>query len=164
MWRQYCFDPIKEKLVPSTLDLLDQDRAGNKQNKKAIRDFVQSYIEFGTTIICFCVCKANLFFFIIDKVGPNEGQQFYEKEFETKYIQRLKDFYLAESTQFLQANGVSLYLKKAEERIEEERQNAENLSTYLATSEPKVNLLLLQPLQSLNSLLKNRLKKQSMKF
>lgn len=119
MWRQYCFDPIKEKLVPSTLDLLDQDRAGNKQNKKAIRDFVQSYIEF-------------------DKVGPNEGQQFYEKEFETKYIQRLKDFYLAESTQFLQANGVSLYLKKAEERIEEERQNAENLSTYLATSEPKI--------------------------
>jgi len=119
MWRQHCFDPIKDKLVPSTLDLLDQDRAGNKQNKTAIRNFVQSYIEF-------------------DKVGPNEGQQFYEKEFETKYIERLKSFYGMESTQFLQANGVSLYLKKAEERIEEEKQNAEYLGNYLPTSEPKI--------------------------
>lgn len=119
MWRQHCFDPIKDKLVPSTLDLLDQDRAGNKQNKNQIRNFVQSYIEF-------------------DKVGPNEGQQFYEKEFETKYIERLKAFYSLESTQFLQANGVSLYLKKAEERIAEERQNAEYLGSYLPTSDPKI--------------------------
>lgn len=45
-----------------------------------------------------------------------------------------------ESTQFLQANGVSLYLKKAEERIEEEKQNAEYLGNYLPTSEPKVKI------------------------
>lgn len=73
-----------------------------------------------------------------DKVGPNEGQQFYEKEFEAPYIQRLKHFYSAESTQFLSANGVSLYLQKAEERIAEEKQNAEYLGNYLATSDPKV--------------------------
>jgi len=119
MWRQYCFDPIKDKLIPSLLDLLDQDRQGNKQDKSLIRNMVQSYIEF-------------------DKVGPNEGQQFYEKEFESRYIERLKQFYGAESTQFLQANGVSLYLQRAEERIEEEKQNAEYLGTYLSTSEPKI--------------------------
>jgi hypothetical protein len=119
MWRQHCFDPIKDKLIPSLLDLLDQDRNGNKQDKTLIRNMVQSYIEF-------------------DKVGPNEGQQFYEKEFETRYIERLKQFYAAESTQFLNANGVSLYLQKAEERIEEERANAEYLGTYLTTSEPKI--------------------------
>jgi len=119
MWRQHCFDPIKDKLIPSLLDLLDQDRDGNKQDKALIRNMVQSYIEF-------------------DKVGPNEGQQFYEKEFETRYIERLKQFYASESTQFLASNGVSLYLQKAEERIEEERQNAEYLGTYLSTSEPKI--------------------------
>jgi hypothetical protein len=104
MWRQHCFEPIKDKLIPSLLDLLDQDRMGHKQDKSLVRNMVQSYIEF-------------------DKVGPNEGQQFYEKEFETRYLQRIKSFYAAESTQFLQANGVSLYLQKAEERIEEEKQN-----------------------------------------
>jgi len=119
MWRQHCFDPIKDKLIPSLLDLLDQDRNGNKQDKTLIRNMVQSYIEF-------------------DKVGPNEGQQFYEKEFEIRYIERLKQFYAAESTQFLQANGVSLYLQKAEERIEEEKRNAEYLATYLTSSEPKI--------------------------
>jgi hypothetical protein len=119
MWRQHCFDPIKDKLIPSLLDLLDQDRNGNKQDKTLIRNMVQSYIEF-------------------DKVGPNEGQQFYEKEFETRYIERLKQFYAAESTQFLNANGVSLYLQKAEERIQEEKTNSEYLGTYLSTSEPKI--------------------------
>jgi len=119
MWRQHCFEPIKDKLIPSLLDLLDQDRQGNKQDKSLIRNMVQSYIEF-------------------DKVGPNEGQQFYEKEFESRYIERLKQFYAAESTQFLAANGVSLYLQKAEERIAEEKTNAEYLGTYLTTSEPKI--------------------------
>jgi len=119
MWRQHCFEPIKDKLIPSLLDLLDQDRQGSKQDKSLIRNMVQSYIEF-------------------DKVGPNEGQQFYEKEFESRYIERLKQFYAAESTQFLAANGVSLYLQRAEERIAEERTNAEYLGTYLITSEPKI--------------------------
>ena len=54
----------------------------------------------------------NLIQFRIDKVGPNEGQQFYEKEFEAQYIERLKQFYSKESSAFLQANGVSLYLQK----------------------------------------------------
>lgn len=119
MWREHCFDPIKDKLIPSLLDLLDQDRNGNKQDKSLIRNMVQSYIEF-------------------DKVGPNEGQQFYEKEFESRYIDRIKQFYAAESTQFLQANGVSLYLQKAEERINEEKGNAEYLGNYLGSSEPKI--------------------------
>jgi len=119
MWRQHCFDPIKDKLIPSLLDLLDQDRQGHKQDKTLIRNMVQSYIEF-------------------DKVGPNEGQQFYEKEFESRYIDRLKTFYANESSAFIVANGVSLYLQKAEDRIEEERQNAEYLGTYLTSSEPKI--------------------------
>jgi len=38
----------------------------------------------------------------------------------------------------LVANGVSLYLQKAEDRIEEERKNAEYLGTYLTTSDPKL--------------------------
>jgi len=119
MWRQHCFDPIKEKLIPALLDLLDQDRQGNKQDKALVRNMVGSYIEF-------------------DKVGPNEGQQFYEKEFEAQYIERIKQFYAKESSTFLQLNGVSLYLHKAEDRIKEEKENAENLGTYLTTSEPKI--------------------------
>jgi hypothetical protein len=47
MWRQHCFDPIKEKLIPALLDLLDQDRQGNKQDKSLVRNMVGSYIEFG---------------------------------------------------------------------------------------------------------------------
>jgi len=50
----------------------------------------------------------------------------------------LKQFYAAESTQVLNANGVSLYLQKAEERIAEEAGNSEYLGTYLTTSEPKI--------------------------
>ncbi len=81
---------------------------------------------------------AVLTFFVIDKVGPNEGQQFYEKEFEAQYIERIKQFYAKESSAFLQLNGVSLYLHKAEDRIKEEKENAENLGTYLTTSDPKI--------------------------
>jgi len=41
MWRQYCFEPIKDKLIPSLLDLVDQDRQGKKQDKTLIRNLVQ---------------------------------------------------------------------------------------------------------------------------
>ena len=122
MWRQHCFEPIKDKLIPSLLHLLDLDRLGQKQDKTLVRNLVGSYIEY-------------------DKVAAGEGQQFYEREFEMRYLASLKAFYLAESTQFLQANGVSLYLQKAEERIEEERKNAEYLTTYQNSSEPKARKL-----------------------
>ncbi|PRP82656.1 hypothetical protein PROFUN_09767 [Planoprotostelium fungivorum] len=118
-WRGSCFDPIKDKLVPSVLDLLDRDRSGDKQDKQLVRQFVESYIQF-------------------DAIGPMEGQQFYEKEFESRYIQRLKSFYAQESTDFLSKNGVSQYLYKAEARIEEEKDNSSLLAAYLSTSEPKI--------------------------
>jgi hypothetical protein len=60
IWRQHCFEPIKDKLIPSLLNLLDADRRGQKQDKTLIRNMVSSYIEY-------------------DKVAAGEGQQFYEK-------------------------------------------------------------------------------------
>eukprot|EP01117_Protostelium_nocturnum_P018944 TRINITY_DN804_c0_g1_i1.p1 TRINITY_DN804_c0_g1~~TRINITY_DN804_c0_g1_i1.p1 ORF type:complete len:783 (-),score=238.21 TRINITY_DN804_c0_g1_i1:51-2399(-) len=119
MWREHCFAPIKDKLIPALLGLLDKDRAGDKQDKTLLRNMVQSYVEY-------------------DAVGPTEGQQFYEKEFECRYIHHLKEFYASESSNFLQQNGVSLYLMKAESRIEEEKVNSEYLGLYLNSSEPKI--------------------------
>jgi Cullin family/Cullin protein neddylation domain len=121
MWREHCFNPIKEQLIPSLLDLLDADRSRTRGDfdKHLLENMVQSYIEF-------------------DKVGPSEGQQFYEKEFEKKYLQRLESFYNAESTEFLSHNSVAQYCEKAEARILEEDGNASFLGTYAASSKPKI--------------------------
>lgn len=126
MWRAHCFDPIKEQLIPSLLDLLDHDRSRTRGDfdKKLLANMVNSYIEF-------------------DKVGPSEGQQFYEKEFEKKYLQRLEAFYSAESTEFLSHNSVAQYCQKAEDRIkEEEVENAKYLGSYAAHSKIKIKATL----------------------
>lgn len=41
-------------------------------------------------------------------------------DFEEPYLAALKDYYQRESTNFIAQNGVSLYMRKAEKRIEEE--------------------------------------------
>jgi len=126
MWRQHCFEPIKDKLIPSLLDLLDQDRQGNKQDKSLIRNMVQSYIEF-------------------DKVGPNEGQQFYEKEFESRYIERLKQSTLQNQPSFWPKMVSPSICKRLRTELQKKRQM------------PNTSALISQPANQ-------RLRKQLMRF
>ncbi len=58
---------------------------------------------------------------VVNKTKPLE---LYKEHFENAYIAETKAYYLIESQAFIDANGVSAYMKKAEVRIDEEEQRA----------------------------------------
>ena len=64
------------------------------------------------------------------------GQDVYSRDFEQPFLQRSADFYKIESNEYLAQNSAPDYMKKAEQRLEEEEAR---VSHYLdARTEPKI--------------------------
>ena len=63
-----------------------------------------------------------------------DDKGFYDREFESHFLDATKVFYVTESTAFIEENGVSSYMQKAEGRIENEQNNAKQY--LLASTEP----------------------------
>ena len=64
---------------------------------------------------------------------------YYKKEFQEAFIKDTKEYYIKESDAFIQANSISAYMQKAEERIIQEEALAQ---TYLHPStKPDVKTL-----------------------
>jgi cullin 1 len=57
-------------------------------------------------------------------IKPNKALEIYLQEFEPHYIKYLNDYYARESSAYVAENGVSLYMIKAEQRLEEEEARA----------------------------------------
>eukprot|EP01128_Nolandella_sp_AFSM9_P000507 TRINITY_DN10665_c0_g1_i1.p1 TRINITY_DN10665_c0_g1~~TRINITY_DN10665_c0_g1_i1.p1 ORF type:complete len:773 (+),score=222.39 TRINITY_DN10665_c0_g1_i1:28-2319(+) len=105
-WRRSAYFPIKTRLFDALNDLATKDRMGELVDKSLIQKMVQAYIDIG--------------------VSEEQPVQFYKKEFQDPFVQATGEFYLKESTEFLQNNNVSAYMTKAEERLAQEEALAQN--------------------------------------
>lgn len=125
LWRQKCYTPMKNALLKAVLELIHNDRMGQRVDMTLVRTLLQSYEA--------------------DALGIDD-KGFYDREFEAPFLDATKVFYITESTAFIEENGVSEYMKKAEGRIENEQTNAKQ---YMLTStEPKLKLALNEALIS----------------
>lgn len=107
--------PLKNQLLKAVLELIHNERTGQKVDMTLVRTLLQSYEA--------------------DALGIDD-KGFYDREFEAPFLEATKVFYITESTQFIEENGVSEYMKKAEGRIENEQGNAKQY--MLSSTEPKV--------------------------
>ena len=53
-------------------------------------------------------------------INKNRNLDIYKEDFEIPYKNQIIEYYSSESSNYISMNGVSAYLKKVEERIEEE--------------------------------------------
>jgi cullin 1 len=120
IWRQKCYTPLRAQLLKAVLELIYNERTNQKVDMTLVRSLLQSYEA--------------------DALGIDD-KGFYEREFEGAFLEATKVFYITESTAFIEANGVSEYMKKAEGRIENEQKNAKQY--MLAATEPKVGVRLI---------------------
>ncbi|THD19632.1 putative e3 ubiquitin ligase cullin 2 component [Fasciola hepatica] len=93
---------IREHLQKTLLDMVRRERRGEVISRSQIRDACQMFVQLGAGSL-----------------------RVYLEDFEQPFLEQSREFYRAESENFLTENtSASLYIKKVEQRIEEEIKRA----------------------------------------
>ncbi|KER25220.1 cullin family protein [Opisthorchis viverrini] len=118
------YSVIRDHLQKTLLDMVHRERRGEVISRSQIRDACQMFVQLG--------------------VG---SLSVYLEDFEQPFLEQSRDFYRAESESFLSENtSAILYIKKVEQRIEEEIRRAHH---YLDPStKPKIVAVLEEELIS----------------
>lgn len=111
-WRKVLFEQVSGKVMGAVLKLVEKQRNGDTIEHGQIKQVVDSFVSLG-----------------LDEADPSKSTlDVYRFHFEKPFINATKEFYQAESKQFVAENSVVEYMKKAETRLAEEE---ERVGMYL---------------------------------
>lgn len=111
-WRQVLFSKVSVKVMDAVLKLVEKQRNGETIEHGQIKQVVDSFVSLG-----------------LDEADPSKSTlDVYRYHFEKPFLEATKEFYQAESKQFVAENSVVEYMKKAETRLTEEE---ERVNMYL---------------------------------
>lgn len=105
-WRKELFEKVSTKVMDAVLKLVEKQRNGETIEHSQIKQVVDSFVSLG-----------------LDEADPSKSTlDVYRFHFERPFLTATKEFYLAESKQFVAENSVVEYMKKAETRLSEEEE------------------------------------------
>ncbi|KAL8920208.1 MAG: hypothetical protein Q9208_006373 [Pyrenodesmia sp. 3 TL-2023] len=113
-WREVLFKEINEKVMTAVLKMVEKQRNGETIEQSQIKAIVNSFVSLG-----------------LDETDSTKSTlDVYRYHFEKPFLAATKAYYEKESAQFVAENSVVEYMKKAEVRLEEEK---ERVGLYLHT-------------------------------
>lgn len=111
-WREELFSKISGKVMDAVLMMVEKQRNGETIDQQQIKSIVDSFVSLG-----------------LDETDSTKSTlDVYRYNFEIPFLEDTKKYYQKESAAFISENPVVEYMKKAERRLEEER---ERVGLYL---------------------------------
>lgn len=104
-WKDDFFSKVWERVMAAVLKLVEKQRNGETIDQLQVKAIVDSFVSLG-----------------LDENDPTKSTlDVYRRHFEAPFLQNTKEYYQRESKLFVAENSVVEYMKKAETRLDEER-------------------------------------------
>ncbi|KAI4210066.1 MAG: hypothetical protein LQ351_007056 [Letrouitia transgressa] len=111
-WREVLFKEISEKVMAAVLKMVEKQRNGETIEQAQVKSIVDSFVSLG-----------------LDEADTTKSTlDVYRFHFEKPFLAATTVYYQNESAQFVAENSVVEYMKKAETRLDEEK---ERVGLYL---------------------------------
>ncbi|KAK5087388.1 ubiquitin ligase (cullin) of SCF [Exophiala xenobiotica] len=111
-WKEDFFMKVWERVMQAVLKLVEKQRNGETIDQLQVKAIVDSFVSLG-----------------LDENDPTKSTlDVYRRHFENPFLQATKEYYQRESKLFVAENSVVEYMKKAEARLDEEK---ERVGLYL---------------------------------
>ena len=111
-WKEDFFKAVQEKVMEAVLKLIEKQRNGETIDQLQIKAIVDSFVSLG----------------LDENDCTKSTLEVYRFYFEKPFIAATKEYYQNESRRFVAENSVVEYMKKAEARLDEEK---ERVGLYL---------------------------------
>ncbi|KAF2231085.1 Cullin [Viridothelium virens] len=111
-WKEDMFEYTHKNVMDAVLRLVERQRNGETIEQSQIKSIVNSFVSLG----------------LDDSDTTKSTLEVYKEHFEAPFLEATKRYYQNESKQFLAVNSVVDYMKKAEGRLDEEK---EHVPVYL---------------------------------
>ncbi|KAI1731497.1 cullin family domain-containing protein [Ditylenchus destructor] len=134
-WKQKAFDNLNANMTNAMLDMIERARNGEVIRGELIGRVLKSYVDAGVNGPDKATAKA------LPELGETMKKlSLYKHYFESKFLNKTRQYYAQEAGQLVQQNPVTTYMQKVQNRIEEECQRC---LTYLdhSTQEPLAHCL-----------------------